>query len=40
VVYNEWASATETAPGPADRVNPLWRHVRENLGIDPEADWD
>jgi hypothetical protein len=40
VVFNDWASAPGETPGQADQVNPLWRHVRENLGIDPEADWD
>jgi hypothetical protein len=40
VVYNEWASRPGGLPGPADRVNPLWRHLRENLGIDPDGEWD
>jgi hypothetical protein len=40
VVYNEWASRPGETPGQADHVSPLWRHVREDLGIDPEADWD
>jgi hypothetical protein len=39
VVYNEWASRPGDTPGRADEP-PLWRHLREDLGIDPEADWD
>jgi hypothetical protein len=39
VVYNDWASGPGATPAQADEP-PLWRHVRENLGIDPEADWD
>jgi hypothetical protein len=40
VVYNDWASRPGDPPGRADQVNSLWRHLHENLGIDPEADWD
>jgi hypothetical protein len=40
VVYNEWASRPGDPPGRADPVHPLWQHLRENLGIDPEGDWD
>jgi hypothetical protein len=39
VVYNEWASRPGDAPAQADEP-PLWRHLRENLGIDPDAEWE
>jgi hypothetical protein len=40
VCYNDWASRPEDPPGRADRVHPLWRHLREDLGIDPDSEWD
>jgi hypothetical protein len=40
VVYNQWASGPGATPGQADRVNSLSRHLRENLGIDPDGEWD
>jgi hypothetical protein len=37
VVYNEWASG----PGdPPDQSKPLLRQVLEDVGIDPDGEWD
>jgi hypothetical protein len=39
VVYNEWASRLGATPAQADEP-PLWQHLREDLGIDPDGEWD
>jgi hypothetical protein len=39
VVYNEWASGPGATPAQADEP-PLWRKVLEEVGIDPDGDWD